>query len=348
MLDSGHIRFRGPDGNVVYSPETVREFGIGQGKIYKAIKGAGTDTPIRFRRLLVSGKATLYQDSTRFLLFKSGGDSVLVLEEIKTLTKEYQKVKKQYIGAFTYAMMDCPQLQDQIQATRFELKAMSRLVHAYNLCTATGRESTMHIGHESVSWEWGVQLQGALTHAAFVGDRLSESFASLKFKPGLGSAAGVHFQANIKSGWSVRLGLQYVYRPHEATGKTEFYSTKATLNNQWVEMPIAAVRYFSLNQRSWKPFVSAGILTAYGNRGQSFRTTTPINGGSYTEDLSFGKFAFGVNIGTGIRFQLPGNSALDLEYQYQQATAKSTTAARFYAHLLLLRWVSPLTKVSDQ
>lgn len=342
LIDPQHVRLKGAEGIRIYTVSSVREFTSSQGKVYRPTRVAGEDTLLKFRRLLVNGPTLLFQDSSRYLLMKSGSDSVLVLEEIKTVLKGYQKVKKQYLGAFTYAMADCPSLQGQISDMRFELKSMSRLVHAYNTCTQPEKQSTLLITPELVRWEWGLNLQGAITSAAFVGERLSASYASLKFNQGLGYGAGAHIQANVKNGWSVRMGLLYVYRPHKATGKTEFYTTNATLNNQWIEFPLSAIRYFRLNRSIWKPYVSAGAMMAFGNHGQNERTTIQINGASVTDPLKFGQFAFGLHLGAGVRLSLAQGNALDIEYLYQQVAAKSTTSARFYASLLQLRWIKAM------
>lgn len=331
-----YVIFQAKSQTKSYHGSQLLAWGTDNGKVFHFLAGQAGDTTKTFKRCLVQGALSLYQYGDHFLVSEADSDSLTLLTVEKTVEGTHLKVKKRYVGALTYLLRNCSAILPAIPKVRFELKALSNLIFKFNECIAPGEKNTKYLEFEKVQYEWGIHAGTTGNTVQLLTDDQLLAVNKLKFSPQWAYAFGAHLQANFKSNFSVRLGINYAPKPTKGSGSTPYESFSATLDNTWLEIPVSAVYYLRRNKR-WNTYLLGGGVATFTRLGENYRVVTQLNGKSRVTPLLLNNYGVGFTVGSGLRWQLNKNTKLDLEYYYQRTSVTFVYSVNFFAHHIHFR-----------
>ncbi|MEJ1241729.1 hypothetical protein WBG78_26530 [Chryseolinea sp. T2] len=141
--------FRKADGGESrsYAPADIAGYGFIDGRRFES-KTVTINSAVEtgFLEILVGGKVTLYKYREAFFADKDLTDIRQLRDERQTRIvngETFVRNSNEYIGTLTYFMSDCPEINKNVERTKFHQRSLAKIVEVYNKCKS-GTTSTVY------------------------------------------------------------------------------------------------------------------------------------------------------------------------------------------------------------
>jgi hypothetical protein len=306
--------YNSPDENpIIYHPHQILAYGYRNGSVTvtRTINSQTPEEKIVFMRLLVKGKVSLLQHTSNLWLEKEG-QKFTALKKVKKVqyinNKRVLTQFNEYVGSLNMFLLDCPQLQNEIQNVKLSAKDIAPLIEKYNNCQQAEvlvMKDTPPGRRISFGLEGGLNISSV----GFNG-RKSNAYLNGSTYKLHSSYGGVFVTFRLPTGFTDRLNLiagvyytatQYEYY-HQDLGNVAKVRDQVFINLNQLKVPLGVRLRFPM--KKYTPFLEAAVALTSNLNTSTSRFKTVESGGSvyaYTPDtFTINKGQTGFSGGLGL------------------------------------------------
>jgi hypothetical protein len=295
------------DSIIKYSPEQVKEYGFGGGRIYISKEITGPDSAkIVFLERLVDGKTALYyykgRDFTSYYLQKDS--SALIM-----LPRSIQK-RNDYNSQLTDLTSDCPDLADASKLVAYKKKSLAKFISRYNICELKPFPFI----------RYGVfmgMIQSRIILKPRISDDLLNNFTfsnDNSFYYGLFTDIPI-----LASDFSAFIGMGFYKSSFSSNYRTNTEDNDILIHQSTIKIPVLVT--YTLPLLKYRPYFNLGVNYSYNIRNSSTIYKAGINNNivqfepPVKEDLTSAS-QLGFAVGSGIKFHLSYRRYIFAEIRY--------------------------------
>ena len=331
---------------VSYKPGEVQGYGYEGSKRYESIGFTGADSTVQtyFMEVLATGAASLYfvqeeQGKERYFLRKGDAPVQELVEEVRRVEKggkTYKATLKPYVGLLAVAMLECPQVKQQIDKAALEQSDLVKVVDQYNACVAPEQAGTFAKKTErNFTVEKGLLAGMTLMSPNFSSDKGTHTYLSkADFALSKTVTGGVFFNLStrkLNEKLSLITGLMYHHYSLEGSyldkqSENIYSDYDGYLKAAYIRVPLL-LRY-TYPKGKIRPFVNAGVHYSFLVKSDSEMVRNYSFYGTHSTRTSpaleeFRSSEQGLLGGLGVRMPLAGKSYLILEARYENSEGPS-------------------------